>query len=311
MVIPERTRRVHKVVIPFFFLKLGMVLVSLCTVFLFIIGIDYVHVLGRMAENKQLKGENFKLRQEIQVIKNKVDSMESTVERVRNYAKKLQILTGQPGKATAELLLGPSDTTNGEKDFDREPSSGSEDHSSLSPNENEESGHSRFALNERVDRLEKTGFEAESDLSRLQVYLLAKSAIASATPSLVPISGWISSPYGWRRHPIQGTFRLHAGIDIAAEPGTPVRAPASGMVIFSGFREGYGKCVVIDHGYGIRTLFAHLLKIFVNTGIRIKRGDIISQVGSTGMSTGPHLHYEVRKNGVPVNPVSFFSQTRF
>src|SRR5437879_5355862 len=98
MVIPERTRRVHKLVVPFFLVKLGIILLSLSTVFLFIMAIDYVHVLGRMAENKRLKGENFKLRQELQLIRNKVDSMESTIERVRNYAKKLQILTGQGEK---------------------------------------------------------------------------------------------------------------------------------------------------------------------------------------------------------------------
>jgi murein DD-endopeptidase MepM/ murein hydrolase activator NlpD len=307
MVIPERTRRVHKVVIPFFFLKLTVVLISLCTVFLFVIGIDYIHVLGHMAENKRLKGENFKLRQEIQVIKNKVDSMESTVERVRNYAKKLQILTGQSGgRSHVELPSAPS-----EGDFEREPANMPEKHSSLLPLEPDDSSLDQLPLGDRVEHLQLTSFETESDLSHLQVALLAKTALASATPSLIPIEGWITSPFGYRRHPIDGSYRLHAGVDIGAEPGTPVRAPAGGLVIFSGYQEGYGKVIVIDHGYGIRTLFGHLLKVFVNTGVRVKRGDIISQVGSTGYSTGPHLHYEVRKNGVPVNPVTFFAQARF
>src|SRR5262245_5511504 len=90
MVIPERTRRVHKVVVPFAFVKVGLLFVSLAAIFLLVLGMDYVQVLGRLAENKALKGENFKLRQEIQSIRNKVESMEVTVERVRNYAKKLQ-----------------------------------------------------------------------------------------------------------------------------------------------------------------------------------------------------------------------------
>jgi len=116
MVIPERTRRVHKLVVPFFLLRLSGILVSLVALFLVIIGIDYVHVLGRMAENKRLKGENFKLRQEIQLIRNKVDGMEITIERVRNYAKKLQILTGQGEKAGNLPQGGPLDL-----DIERKP----------------------------------------------------------------------------------------------------------------------------------------------------------------------------------------------
>ena len=128
MVIPERTRQVHKVVVPFFLLKLAMVLVSQGVVFLIILAIDYVHILGRLAENKELKGENFKLRQEIQLIRNKVDTMDSTIERVRNYAKKLQILTGQSEKAGNELPMGPMD-----RDIDRDPATKSGSHSSIVP----------------------------------------------------------------------------------------------------------------------------------------------------------------------------------
>lgn len=313
MVIPERTRQVHKVVLPFFMLKLGVILFSLSTVFLLIMAIDYIHVLGRMAENKRLKGENFKLRQEIQLIRNKVDSMETTVERVRNYAKKLQILTGQGDKAAgAELPWGQGESEDVERSPAEKPGRRSqitmpvEPDAALPPLPG---GGANLAA--RVERLQNVSVSTETGLSRLQVYLMAQSAIIAATPSLLPIAGWISSPFGYRRHPYDGAFRLHAGIDIAAEPGTPVRAPADGIVIFSGNKEGYGKVIVIDHGYSIRTLFAHNSKLFVNHGIRVKRGEMISEVGSTGMSTGPHLHYEIRKNGVPVNPATFFSRARF
>ena len=128
---------------------------------------------------------------------------------------------------------------------------------------------------------------------------------------MMPIPGWISSEFGYRNNPYDGSYKLHAGIDIAADPGTPVRAPAEGTVIFSGYREGYGKAVVIDHGYGIHSLFAHNSVLFVGQGSKIKRGETLAQVGSTGHSTGPHLHYEIRKNGVPVNPVHFLSRNRF
>jgi len=309
MVIPERTREVHKVVVPFFLLKLGIIFFSLATVFLIIIGFDYIHVLGRMAENKQLKGENFKLRQEVQLIRNKVETMESTIERVRNYAKKLQILTGQGDRAGVDLPFGPIEN----EDVERVPAEKGRRSSLQFPldPDGQLPPAKDNSLAGRVERLQTVSLNTETGLSRLQVFMLAQSAIMAATPSLLPIAGWISSPFGYRRHPYDGAFRLHAGIDLAAEPGTPVRAPADGTVIFSGYKEGYGKVLVIDHGYSIRTLFAHNSKLFVNQGIRVKRGETISEVGSTGMSTGPHLHYEVRKNGVPVNPATFFSRARF
>jgi murein DD-endopeptidase MepM/ murein hydrolase activator NlpD len=162
-----------------------------------------------------------------------------------------------------------------------------------------------------VGRLAKVSLSTETSLSHLQIYLLAQSAVMAATPSLLPIHGSLSSSFGYRFHPLDGRYRLHAGVDIAADPGTPVHAPADGFVIFSGLKEGYGKVVVIDHGYGIRTLFAHNSKLFINSGVRVKRGEMISEVGSTGHSTGPHLHYEIRKNGVPINPLTFFSRGRF
>lgn len=312
MVIPERTRRVHKVIIPFVLVKLGVVLCSLSVVFLLMMGMDYIHVLGRMAENKALKGENFKLRQELQQVRNKVDSMESTIERVRNYAKKLQMLTGQGDKNAVDLPWGgPGES------MDREPSRevppSKDKHSKLFNSEKdvEVSGVAAASLMDRVERLQNVSFNAESNLSRLHVHLLAKSAVINATPSLIPIMGWVSSGFGYRHNPYDGSYKLHAGVDIAADPGTPVRAPADGMVIYSGYREGYGKCVVIDHGYGIRTLFAHASKLYTNTAVKVKRGEMIAQVGSTGHSTGPHLHYEVRKNGVPVNPATFFARPRF
>lgn len=310
MVIPERTRRVHKLILPFFALKIGIILFSLFTVFMVLIGVDYIHVLGQLAENKRLKGENFRLRQDLQLIRNKVDSMESTIERVRNYAKKLQILTGQGERAAGAKILeeGP--------EILREPAggkpSGSRRSKLLIPTENEAPlKNTSLSLPDRVDELQGVGLVTEASLSKLQSFFLTQTAVMAATPSLLPINGWISSSFGYRRHPYDGSYRFHAGVDIAADNGTPVRAPAAGTVLFSGGRSGYGKVVVIDHGYGIRTLFGHGSKLYVNAGERVKRGQKIAEVGNTGRSTGPHLHYEVRKNGQPVNPAAFFSQASF
>ncbi len=311
MVIPERTRKVHKLILPFFALKLALILVSFGAVFMLLISIDYIHVLGQLAENKRLKGENFRLRQDLQLVRNKVDTMEATIERVRNYAKKLQILSGQGDKSALDVKPG-EDTG----EIIREPAAGKSPvkrgSKLMLPLERDLNfKNASLSLPERVDGLQNAGLVTEASLSQLQVFFLAQTAVMAATPSLLPINGWISSGFGYRRHPYDGSYRLHAGVDIVADNGTPVRAPASGTILFSGNRSGYGKVVVIDHGYGIRTLFGHGSKLFVNAGEKVKRGQKIAEVGSTGKSTGPHLHYEIRKNGLPVNPAAFFSQARF
>jgi murein DD-endopeptidase MepM/ murein hydrolase activator NlpD len=310
MVIPERTRRVHKLVLPFFLFKLSVIMVSLGAVFLVLIGVDYIHVLGRLSENKRLKGENFKLRQDLQLIRNKVESMETTVERVRNYAKKLQVLTGQGEKNSGRELTSPE-----ESKIKRGPAAQDSRRSMIVPVDPDVQlsglGDAEATLVERVTTLGTVTADTEYALAQMQIYFLAQSAVIAATPSLLPINGWLSSAYGYRRHPIDGSYRLHAGVDIVADNGTPVRAPADGSILFAGDKQGYGKVVVIDHGYGIRTLHAHVSRFFVSSGMRIRRGDKIAEVGKTGKATAPHLHYEIRKNGVPVNPATFFSAARF
>ncbi|WP_425058454.1 Murein hydrolase activator EnvC [Sporomusa carbonis] len=120
-----------------------------------------------------------------------------------------------------------------------------------------------------------------------------------------PASGPITSPFGWRTHPIFGTQIFHTGIDIGADYGDQVAAADSGVVVYSGWMGGYGKAVIIDHGGGISTLYAHNSELLVEEGARVRKGQIISRVGSTGYSTGPHLHFEVRENGSPVSPFSY------
>jgi murein DD-endopeptidase MepM/ murein hydrolase activator NlpD len=112
----------------------------------------------------------------------------------------------------------------------------------------------------------------------------------------------VTSEFGWRVHPIFGTRRLHAGIDLGAPTGTPIYAAAAGVVIQAGVQNGYGNAVIISHGNGLSTLYGHQSKIAVSAGQSVARGDLIGYVGSTGNSTGPHLHFEVRENGTAVNP---------
>jgi murein DD-endopeptidase MepM/ murein hydrolase activator NlpD len=128
----------------------------------------------------------------------------------------------------------------------------------------------------------------------------------SATPSILPTQGWLSSGYkAMRMHPILNYARPHRGIDITAPKGTPILAPAGGVVKSTGYQSGFGNAVTISHGYGIVTKYAHADKILVKAGQRVKRGERIALVGKTGLATAPHLHYEVHVNGRPVDPRRF------
>jgi murein DD-endopeptidase MepM/ murein hydrolase activator NlpD len=131
--------------------------------------------------------------------------------------------------------------------------------------------------------------------------IFAKGTGIFAFPSDAPTS----SSFGWRIHPILGYRRFHAGLDFAASYGSTIRAADSGTVIFAGWYGGYGKTVIINHGNGITTLYGHSSELYVTEGKTVQRGQAIASVGSTGLSTGPHLHFEVRRNGTPVNPADY------
>ncbi|MEJ5256910.1 MAG: M23 family metallopeptidase [Fervidobacterium sp.] len=124
-----------------------------------------------------------------------------------------------------------------------------------------------------------------------------------------PVYGSISSEFGWRIHPIYNKNMFHTGIDIKADTGTPVFASRSGKVKYAGWKSGYGNLIIIDHGNGIETYYAHLSKINVYVGLYVEKGDFIARVGSTGTSTGPHLHFEVRKNDQTNDPVAYLPRT--
>jgi murein DD-endopeptidase MepM/ murein hydrolase activator NlpD len=119
---------------------------------------------------------------------------------------------------------------------------------------------------------------------------------------LRPIAGPITSGFGMRFHPILHEYRMHTGMDISAAPGTPIHAADKGVVILSGWHGGYGQCVVIDHGGGVTTLYGHCSALLCCNGQQVAKGQVIARVGSTGLSTGPHLHFEVRHGGAPVAP---------
>lgn len=120
---------------------------------------------------------------------------------------------------------------------------------------------------------------------------------------LVPVSGRLTSGFGYRGHPVLGGRRMHNGVDIAASVGTSIAASAGGVVIFSGWMRGYGQTVIVDHGGSVSTLYAHCSSLLVGEGAAVRQGQVIARVGRTGMTTGPHVHWEKRINGSPVNPL--------
>ena len=157
----------------------------------------------------------------------------------------------------------------------------------------------------RIDRAVSDSHLREKSILELWESLSERQSLLNSTPSIKPVKGWYTSRFGYRISPFTGRPVMHNGLDIAAAPGTPVYAPADGVVSFAGYDSGYGKLVSIDHGYGVITRYAHNSQIFVTVGQKIRRWDVIAGVGNTGQSTGPHLHYEVRVNNVPVDPANY------
>ncbi len=149
--------------------------------------------------------------------------------------------------------------------------------------------------------------KVEARKYRAELERRARLAALNATPSMWPVRGGISSGFGWRVHPIYGYGRMHSGLDITAGYGAPIRATGAGRVIQSGYYGGYGNCVIIDHGNGLTTLYGHCSELAVGQGAFVKKGQTIGYVGSTGASTGPHLHYEVAVNGSQVDPSSYLN----
>jgi murein DD-endopeptidase MepM/ murein hydrolase activator NlpD len=147
----------------------------------------------------------------------------------------------------------------------------------------------------------------EGRLNNVRSGVEKRQALAAATPSIWPVPGWLSSPYGNRRDPFTGGSDFHPGLDISADYGQPVHATADGTIISASRNGSYGNLVVIDHGYGITTRYGHLSRFAVSDGQQIHRGDVIGYVGSTGRSTSSHLHYEVLVNGQLTNPMKLLA----
>jgi murein DD-endopeptidase MepM/ murein hydrolase activator NlpD len=157
-----------------------------------------------------------------------------------------------------------------------------------------------------IDRLIERANTLSASFATVSTTLSRNSERMSATPSIMPTTGWLSSEFSRARfHPILHLARPHEGIDLAAPYGTPVVAPAAGRVMRISHQTGYGLVLEIEHGNGIETKYAHLSRVVVQEGQRVIRGEPIAAVGNSGLSTGPHLHYEVHVNGKVVDPLTY------
>ncbi len=282
--------------------------------------VDYVGLLLQDIESKKLKVQNRQLKAQFAVVEGKLDSLDKSLDRVQSFMTKLKMITDtNSDQRTLNLTVGattPSASQIKESMEDREPASFHAEESGISilkkpildnvKGELARSEENKFAtLSVRIDRSIKRSELKEQGVLDLWESLSMQQSLMRATPSIRPSRGYLTSEFGYRPSPLSGQLKFHSGIDFGVPPGTPVHATADGVVSFAGFDAGYGKLVSIDHGYGVVTRYAHNSEIFVTVGQKIKRGDVVSASGSTGQSTGPHCHYEVRVNGVPVDPTNY------
>ena len=255
---------------------LSLVSTSLCLSTFF--SVQYFTSLSQTHELSKLRRENRELQTANEQFGKSVQSLRTQLRTVEDRTRKLAIIAGittldeasqggSGGLRSDELQASPY-----RDDVDK--------------------------MSFRSDRLSK-------DLNQLEEKFVAQSRMLSSTPSIAPVRGILTDGFGGRSDPFTREPGQHNAIDISSAIGQAIRAPADGIVVKAEWASGYGNVIYISHGYGYSTRYGHLSNFAVRPGQRIKRGEIIGHVGSTGRSTGPHLHYEVRVNNNPVNPLEY------
>jgi len=331
MVIPDGTKNTRTFAIPKVIWNSALIIFAFGTILFGILTFDYFQILQQVYRNKYLSTENSQLKEQIQILQLKMNSLLTDIERIQEFEKKLRIMSGAEKQESKEsedqtenqeesvkvllddksIRLSPDFIVLNQlysqklfqKDFQNNfqlfpvnfnaQSNRSQDAENLALLDYKISNASTLANN-----LEKRISEIENELSRKQYFF-------RYTPSIYPTDGWVTSYYGPRKSHYAKRIKMHEGIDIGAPSGHPINATADGVISYAGKKPGFGNFIKIKHGYGIETIYAHAKNLFVKSGQKIKRGQRIASVGSTGYSTGPHVHYEVRVNAVPVDPLYF------
>jgi len=281
-----RHLRIHKRIF-----KIGLYLLAFCLLVTISFFCDYIQVKKKGVELTQLRHESEEQRSKIHFFSSKIEDLEKQLSTFEEFDKKIRMIANlEKGQETISLagMGGPSPFEVREK----------------LRVEKDETGLVQQMRND-IECLKSEAVSREESLSELEKLLQTKTEILAHTPSIWPVQGWVTSGFGFRTNPFTGLTQMHEGLDISNRLGTPVIAPADGIVSATGKDISFGNGVAVSHGFGIVTHFNHLNKILVSAGQRVKRGDKIGEVGNTGKSTGPHLHYEVRVNGIPVNPLRY------
>jgi len=249
-----------------------------------------VWVDSRLGEYDQLRSEYLRQQVAIKKVANRMDQFKGQMDQLRELDYKLRLITDlevERPRPSAYGIGGFQD--NNDAALAKEADQGNLDLIGL--------------LNKDLARLEKMARYQEESFNNLKAHLADRKDLVERTPYRWPVKGFLSSVFGPRTDPFTGQQTMHSAIDIVTPKGTPFQSPADGIVTFSGVDPSLGNMLVVDHGYGVISRYGHIDTSMVREGQRVKRGDTLGTVGTTGRSTGPHLHYEVLMNDVPVNPL--------
>ncbi len=252
---------------------------------------DYIQVKKKAFELNHLIQESQVQKSQIHFFSSKIEDLEKQLSKLKNFDKRIRIIANlERGPEVASLMGmgGPSPSDIRDK----------------LKNEKDSQGLVQ-QMRTDVERLQSEAISQEASLSELEIHLQAKKEMLVHMPSIWPTMGWVTSGFGFRTNPFTGLTQMHEGMDISNRVGTLVVAPSDGFVSDVGNDLVYGKILVISHGFGMTSRYCHLSKVMVKAGQKVNRGDRVAEMGMTGKTTGPHLHYEVRLNGIPVNPMRY------
>ena len=239
----------------------------------------------------QLKDKNDLQKREILYLSRRIDRITNKLGDLNKFDQKLRVMVNLETSMDNDKLQGVGG-----------PDPGLSDTKKMLEQSHQEMIRS---MHKSLDDLDSDIAISEQNRAELLDFLQSQKIRLASTPSIWPTKGWLSSRFGYRISPFTGQREFHRGIDISTRIGAPVIAPADGIVSKVGWDRGYGNNIVIKHGYGIETRYAHLKKALVKKGQPVRRGETIGLVGNSGRSTGPHLHYEVHLNRMPVNPFRY------
>ena len=281
IIVPHATARFRQIKIPHHRLVLISVICFFVIISIGFFAYNYVHLRARVSELDSLLLENARLKNENAEYRVSTDILSQKIAEFDDYRKKLNTIAGiQPPPEGGEYGgVGNLD------DVQQSPAS--------------------RALKHNLPSLQQQVKDMDKNFQLLMDHYENLSLLLASTPSIWPVRGYLSGYFRYRTDPFTGRNSFHQGIDISTPLGKPVIAPADGIVISASRNKGYGNIVVIKHRFGYNTRYGHLSKFAVRRGQEVKRGDVIGYIGKSGKATGPHLHYEVRINNKPVNPLNY------